>query len=187
MIEQPTFTVREIARAFRVPQGRVKHWIGQGMLKGYLLDGFLDYNVEGKALVEFHEKIPKYQYAVVNLLQSKDAKHLVIHVMKKQSFLSEIWAILSKPGYVKYWIEYLKNPRRSFTTGSIRIVLKEDWEKEYNLKEELQTRHTVLTEYKGRLERRYAPSLSLEKVVEELAELDEAMELHERKCPVLEV
>ena len=59
--------------------------------------------------------------------------------------------------------------------------------KEYNLKEELQTRHTVLTEYKGRLERRYAPSLSLEKVVEELAELDEAMELHERKCPVLEV
>jgi hypothetical protein len=173
MIEEAVFTIHEISRAFRISEGRVKAWIRKGKLKGYLLDGFLNYHVEVDSLVKFQEKYPRYQYAVLELLELKGVKYLVINsVRRENSLLAVISAIFYKPGYVKWWKEHLREPRMPFIPGRIRIVLKEDWEKSYDVKEELKTRHKVLSAYRAQMDRLYAPHPGRRRVEAELEELE---------------
>lgn len=177
MIEETVFTADEIAKAFRVPKRRVKSWIRKGKLKGYLLDSFLNYNAEAAALVEFQEENPRYQYAVVDLLESKGARFLIINNLKRgETLLSAVPALFYKPGYRKWLIHHIRNSRIPFIPGSIQIALREDWEKEYDLKEELKTRSRVLAEYREQLEKLYAPYPGLKKVKEEQRELNEILE-----------
>ena len=141
--------------------------------KGYLLDGFLNYHVEVDSLVKFQEKYPRYQYAVLELLELKGVKYLVINsVRRENSLLAVISAIFYKPGYVKWWKEHLREPRMPFIPGRIRIVLKEDWEKSYDVKEELKTRHKVLSAYRAQMDRLYAPHPGRRRVEAELEELE---------------
>ena len=182
MKEDAVFTTHEIASAFHVPDKKVRAWIKWGILKGYLLDGFLNYNVETDALVEFQETYPRYQYAVVNLLESKQVKFHVFHNIKRgDTFGSAIQACLDKPGFVRWFLHHVRNSRRPFLSEKIRIVLNEDWEKTYHLKEELKLRYQVLSTYKKRMEKRYASDSGLRKLEEELKELDEILKSMEQE------
>ena len=78
MISKTEFTVDEIAKAFHIPALWIRHWIRRGKLEGYLLGGVLEDRVEAEALVDFQERNPRYQRAVMRLLKKNNIPHIRI-------------------------------------------------------------------------------------------------------------
>ena len=69
MLSETEFTINEVAKAFHRPAFWIRRWIRKGRLQGYLLGGILEDRVEAEALVEFQERNPRYQRAVMSLLK----------------------------------------------------------------------------------------------------------------------
>ena len=71
MLSETEFTINEVAKAFHRPAFWIRRWIRKGRLQGYLLGGILEDRVEAEALVEFQERNPRYQRAVMSLLKKE--------------------------------------------------------------------------------------------------------------------
>ena len=78
MLSETEFTINEVAKAFHRPAFWIRRWIRKGRLQGYLLGGILEDRVEAEALVEFQERNPRYQRAVMSLLKKKDVPYIRI-------------------------------------------------------------------------------------------------------------
>lgn len=78
MLSETEFTINEVAKVFHRPAFWIRRWIRKGRLQGYLLGGILEDRVEAEALVEFQERNPRYQRAVMSLLKKKDVPYIRI-------------------------------------------------------------------------------------------------------------